>query len=593
MKKLHDKYGMSIPLHKVKVMDRFWGQVIDTSRKGTILACIVNCEKTERMNNFKRAAGKMPGGFQGNYYDDSDVYKVLEGIAYSLMNEPDAYLEKKADEWIEIISDAQQEDGYLVCYFILETNQEKWYSDMERHEDYCLGHMIEAAVAYRHATGKTKLLETAVAFADHFAAHVGDGIGDWVPGHQEIELALVKLYQETEKEEYLRLSQWLIEERGRGHGVGSGIWGKPEWGPAYAQDDVPAYRMADIKGHAVRAVFLYSAMCDISGLLDENRYLPALLRLWDSAVYRNMYITGGIGSSKENEGFTGDYDLPNETAYCETCAAIGMVFWNHRMNGLFLDSKYADVIERELYNGALSGVSLDGRKFFYVNPLYSDGTHHRTEWYDCSCCPTQLTRFIPSVGQYIYMVHADELYLNQYIASEMETKIGEHVIRMKLESEFPYKGGCKLRVLEAGQGGFVLNLRIPWWCKEYKVRVNGVEWSDSYIEKGYLKLLHPWKEGDVIELEFQMTIHIQRSHPKVMHNEGKVALMRGPLVYCMEEVDNKAFDQRVDVEGMKEEERGDLPAGVVVLRDRQDRILIPYYAWDNREKGRMSVWLTC
>ena len=588
----------NVSFEKVQLSEGFWKEKLKIHKQAVIPTCIANCEtNTERINNFKRAAGKMEGEFQGIYYDDSDVYKALEGIAYSLAVQPDPELEQKADEWIDAIAAAQQEDGYLVCYFIMGVNGEPRWTDMERHEDYCLGHMIEGAIAYKHATGKDKFLQVAIRFADHFADVVGEGKKHWVTGHEELELALVKLYHETGNEKYLHLANWLLEERGHGYGVGNGIWGKSDWGPKYAQDDKPVSEMTDIAGHAVRAMYLYCGLCDVAKETGNNSYLNSLNRLWDSTVLRNMYITGGIGSSRDNEGFTADYDLPNDTAYCETCAAVGMALWNNRMNLLHGEGKYADVVEKELYNGALSGVSLDGKKFFYVNPLFSDGTHHRQEWYGTACCPTQLSRFLPSVGGYLYAYDNTGIWVNQYISSTAKLHVDTADVEITQNGNFPWEGKVELSLGLSQEAFFELNLRLPGWCKEYRLSLNGREYLAPYEEKGYLKLYREWSDGDRVVLELSMPVEIVRAHPKVKNDEGMVAVTRGPLVYCAEEIDNQeTFDTAVFTPDttFTPKWEGDLLNGVMTVTAHTkagELKLIPYYAWDNREASRMKVWI--
>ena len=587
-----------ISFEQVTLKDSFWTKWLSVHKKAVLPVCIANCEeKSGRISNYRKAAGTLPGEFEGRYRDDSDVYKSLEGIAYSLAVQPDSELERKADEWIDAIASAQQEDGYLVCYFIMGVNGDQRWSDMNKHEDYCLGHMIEAAIAYRHATGKDKFLKTAIRFADHFLSLFGEGKRHWVTGHQELELALMKLYEETGEEKYLKEAHWLLEERGHGYGRGEGIWGKAEWGSRYTQDDKPVREMTDIAGHAVRAMYLYCGMCDVGKYLKDGAYLQALNRLWESTVLRNMYITGGIGSSKDNEGFTADYDLPNDTAYCETCAAVGMIFWNHRMNLLYGDGKYADIVERELYNGALAGVSLDGKKFFYVNPLASDGTHHRQEWYGTACCPTQLSRFLPSVGGYIYQTDSAGLWVSQYISSRTEAIIGQPKVVLSQQSGFPWNGTVKLRFEMECKTSFLLSLRLPDWCKDFELFLNGKPYPAPYREKGYLKLMREWDNGDELLLDFKMPVKLVRAHPKVKNDQGMVAVRRGPVIYCAEQLDNTAvfdsvvFDRETVFTQQWEENFLNGVMTVVAHTKSGEYRMIPYYAWDNREASPMKVWV--
>lgn len=452
-----------IDFSHVKINDNFWSPRLSKHVSATLPVCIDQIEnQTGRIRNFENAA-KGEGEHSGIFFDDSDVYKALEGMAYSLINNPDPELEKKADEWIDKFAAAQQPDGYINTFYTL-TGLDKRWTNMDKHEMYCAGHMIEAGVAYYQATGKRKLLDVCIRMTDHMMSQFGPGKRHWVPGHEEIELALVKLYQTTQEQKYLDFAYWLLEERGHGHGT-MGDEGK--WNPVYYQDIVPVRQLTDISGHAVRCMYLYCGMADVAALKNDTGYIAAMDRLWDDVVHRNMYITGGIGSSRDNEGFTEDYDLPNLDAYCETCASVGMVLWNQRMNQLTGDSKYIDILERSLYNGALAGISLGGDRFFYVNPLESKGDHHRQEWYGCACCPSQLSRFLPSIGNYIYASSDDALWVNLYIGNTGQIRIGETDILLTQETDYPWDGSVKLTISTSQPLEKEIRLRIPNWCKTY------------------------------------------------------------------------------------------------------------------------------
>lgn len=469
-----------IDFSHVKINDNFWSPRLSKHVSATLPVCIDQIEnQTGRIRNFENAA-KGEGEHSGIFFDDSDVYKALEGMAYSLINNPDPELEKKADEWIDKFAAAQQPDGYINTFYTL-TGLDKRWTNMDKHEMYCAGHMIEAGVAYYQATGKRKLLDVCIRMTDHMMSQFGPGKRHWVPGHEEIELALVKLYQTTQEQKYLDFAYWLLEERGHGHGT-MGDEGK--WDPVYYQDIVPVRRLTDISGHAVRCMYLYCGMADVAALKNDTGYIAAIDRLWDDVVHRNMYITGGIGSSRDNEGFTEDYDLPNLDAYCETCASVGMVLWNQRMNQLTGDSKYIDILERSLYNGALAGISLGGDRFFYVNPLESKGDHHRQEWYGCACCPSQLSRFLPSIGNYIYASSDDALWVNLYIGNTGQIRIGETDILLTQETDYPWDGSVKLTISTSQPLEKEIRLRIPNWCKTYDLSINGKRINVSE-EKGY------------------------------------------------------------------------------------------------------------
>lgn len=580
-----------IDFSHVKINDNFWSPRLSKHVSATLPVCIDQIEnQTGRIRNFENAA-KGEGEHSGIFFDDSDVYKALEGMAYSLINNPDPELEKKADEWIDKFAAAQQPDGYINTFYTL-TGLDKRWTNMDKHEMYCAGHMIEAGVAYYQATGKRKLLDVCIRMTDHMMSQFGPGKRHWVPGHEEIELALVKLYQTTQEQKYLDFAYWLLEERGHGHGT-MGDEGK--WDPVYYQDIVPVRRLTDISGHAVRCMYLYCGMADVAALKNDTGYIAAIDRLWDDVVHRNMYITGGIGSSRDNEGFTEDYDLPNLDAYCETCASVGMVLWKQRMNQLTGDSKYIDVLERSLYNGALAGISLGGDRFFYVNPLESKGDHHRQEWYGCACCPSQLSRFLPSIGNYIYASSDDALWVNLYIGNTGQIRIGETDILLTQETDYPWDGSVKLTISTSQPLEKEIRLRIPNWCKTYDLSINGKRINVSE-EKGYA-VIKDWKSQDVIALDMDMPVEIVAADPHVKENFGKRVIQRGPLVYCMEEIDNPEYFDQIQLSPSTTFQTAfvsDILNGIKTIKTNgraQSATFIPYYAWDNRKAGKMRVWI--
>ena len=580
-----------IDFSHVKINDNFWSPRLSKHVSATLPVCIDQIEnQTGRIRNFENAA-KGEGEHSGIFFDDSDVYKALEGMAYSLINNPDPELEKKADEWIDKFAAAQQPDGYINTFYTL-TGLDKRWTNMDKHEMYCAGHMIEAGVAYYQATGKRKLLDVCIRMTDHMMSQFGPGKRHWVPGHEEIELALVKLYQTTQEQKYLDFAYWLLEERGHGHGT-KGDEGK--WDPVYYQDIVPVRRLTDISGHAVRCMYLYCGMADVAALKNDTGYIAAIDRLWDDVVHRNMYITGGIGSSRDNEGFTEDYDLPNLDAYCETCASVGMVLWNQRMNQLTGDSKYIDILERSLYNGALAGISLGGDRFFYVNPLESKGDHHRQEWYGCACCPSQLSRFLPSIGNYIYASSDDALWVNLYIGNTGQIRIGETDILLTQETDYPWDGSVKLTISTSQPLEKEIRLRIPNWCKTYDLSINGKRINVSE-KKGYA-VIKDWKSQDVIALDMDMPVEIVAADPHVKENFGKRAIQRGPLVYCMEEIDNPEYFDQIQLSPSTTFQTAfvsDILNGIKTIKTNgraQSATFIPYYAWDNRKAGKMRVWI--
>lgn len=592
--------GRLFPLQEVSFTrthideDGFWGKRLMVNRSVTIPMAIDQCVRTGRVENFAKAGHRADGPFEGTFFNDSDVYKVLEGVAYALMDRRDSELESRADAIIDQIAAAQEPNGYLMTYFTLAAPEKKW-TDMSYHEMYCGGHLTEAATAYYLATGKSTLLTVARRLADHYLTTFGPGRRHWVPGHEEIELALFKLADVTKEARYAEFAKWLLDERGHGHGVGV-IWDKPGWGAPYCQDDLPAGDLREARGHAVRAMYLYAAMTDAALQTGDATYSRALDQLWDNVVHRKMYITGGIGSSRHNEGFTEDYDLPNATAYCETCAAVGMVFWNHRMGLLHGDSRYADIVEQALYNGVLAGVSLDGSHFFYDNPLASDGKHHRQQWFGTSCCPTQIARFIPSIGNYVYATSADGIWVNQYMASASNIPWDGQTVGIDQQTCYPWDGEIAFRVNPETPSTFSLRLRIPGWSSQHTVRVNG-QASSGVMEAGYAVIRRTWVPEDRVTLTLAMPIERVSGDARVAANRGRVALRRGPLVYCLEAVDNPdVADWRIDSDMPWVSERrshllGDVTVIRGVLTNGQSVVAVPYYAWDNREPGAMAVWI--
>ena len=582
-----------VDFSNVKITDNFWTPRLKSHVTSTLPVCIDQIEnKTGRIRNFENAV-QGEGEHSGIFYDDSDVYKALEGMAYSLINNPDPELERKADEWIDKIAAAQKPDGYINTFYTL-TGLDKRWTNMDKHEMYCAGHMMEAAVAYYKATGKRKLLDVSIRMADHMMGEFGPGKRHWVPGHPEIELALVKLYEVTGGKKYLDFAYWLLEERGHGYGS-KGTEG--EWNKLYYQDLVPVRNLEEITGHAVRAMYLFCGMADVAALKGDEEYIQALNRLWDDVVLRKMYITGGIGSSRQNEGFTEPYDLPNYEAYCETCASVGMVFWNSRMHQLTGDSKYIDVVERSMYNGALAGISLSGDRFFYVNPLASHGNHHRREWYGTACCPSQISRFLPSIGSYIYGLSKNAVWFNLYIGNTTKINTEKEKFILHQETNYPWDGKVKLTVDSLRKPTKKeFRLRIPDWCGKYSIAVNGNAIENVPVEKGYAVIDRKWATGDEITLTMDMPVETVEADPRVKENIGKRAVQRGPLVYCMEEIDNPSFNELTlssDTQFNPMFTPSFLNGVTTVKSVTNDKTitLVPYYAWDNRDAGQMKVWI--
>jgi DUF1680 family protein len=607
----------------VTITDAFWKPRLQTVAVKTLEACVIQTEiKTPRIRNFEKVIRNLGEKHEGIYYDDSDVYKALEAIAYSLKNFPDKELENRADRWIDIIAKAQLPDGYLFTWYQLGDLSKRW-TDIEKHEDYCAGHLIEAAVAYYNTTGKDKLLKTAIRFANHIDSTFRLGNKPWFSGHQEIELALVKLYGVTKNDRYLKLADWYLQQRGKGYYPYGSNWITPD----YWQDVKPVQDQNEITGHAVRAMYQYTGAADVAAVTGNKQYGNAMKAVWEDVVYRNLYITGGIGSSGRNEGFSNDYDLPNLQAYCETCASVGMVFWNQRMNRLTGDAKFIDVLERSLYNGALAGLSLSGDRFFYGNPLASFGTHSRREWFGTACCPANIARLTASVGDYIYATSATGLWINLFIGNEASVTIGKQLIPVSMQTNYPWDGTVQIKIDPKQKTKFDLHIRIPGWSKGQPVpgdlyrfkkyagqtpvlKLNGKElkWEEA---NGYITLTRTWQKGDVVELMLAMPVNEIVAHPQVKQNEDRIALQRGPLLYCVEGADNngRAWDFIVgsDTE-YKSVFKNDLLGGVVAVQFTATGVTgggegaevkkitrqvtaIPYFAWNNRGSNEMQVWL--
>ncbi|WOO35301.1 glycoside hydrolase family 127 protein [Anaerocolumna sp. AGMB13020] len=605
---------------------------------------IPEAEKSHAINNFRIAAGEAEGEFEGLVFQDSDLAKWLEAVGYSLASKPDSQLEAWADEVIELIEKAQQKDGYLNTFFTLKRPGERWTNLLECHELYCAGHMMEAAVAYYEATGKRKLLEVMCRFADHIDSVFGteEGKLHGYDGHEEVELALVKLYKVTGNEKYLNLSRYFIDERGQEPSFFIEEWEKrgrvPFWNVyedrkpelSYYQAHIPVREQTEAVGHAVRAVYLYAGMADIAALTKDEELKQSCRRLWDNIVTRQMYITGGIGSTHSGEAFTFNFDLPNDTVYQETCASIGLFFFAHRMLLMEKDSSFADVMEKALYNSIISGMGFDGKSFFYVNPMEvwpeasakNPERRHvmpvRQKWYGCACCPPNLARLIVSLKQYIYTYNNEALYTHLYIPSKTEVLTGEDVFTLEQSTAYPWNGDIRIITEFKKARNYTLAFRIPGWCRQVKITVNGENYPlEGNVAGGYVSVTRRWKEQEEIRISFEMPVELIQSHPEVRANAGKVALQRGPLVYCLEEADNGenlsalSIDTESEFEIKKEPDlmKGALSVtgkGVRIPDDKWENSLyqpykkqekdvvikaIPYFLWGNRKSGEMLVWM--
>lgn len=620
-----------VPFTDVVIADRFWAPRRETNRLASIPVNLENLEKAKNLENLRLAGKRATQGFEGPVFMDSDVHKALEAASYSLATNPDPELDRKLDEIIAILAAAQHADGYLNSYYTVKEPGKRWVNLRDNHELYCAGHMFEAAVAHHQATGKTNFLAVARRFADHIDSVFGPPpkrMG--YPGHPEIELALVKLARVTGERRYFELAKFFVENRGRQFFAEEHQTPKDRYDGTYWQDDVPICDHRNIKGHAVRAAYLMSGVTDIAAgfgpgasasPLGDTNLLRMLRRVWRNTVERNQYLTGGIGPSAHNEGFTEDYDLPNQSAYQETCATIALAQWAHRLALLYADAQYAEVLERALYNGVLAGVSQDGTRFFYVNPLESRGTHHRSPWFGCACCPPNVARTLASLGGYAYGRSSDgAVYVNLYLQGQARLRKADGTAAvLGVTTDYPWDGRVRLRWESAPASGVSeFCLRIPAWCRGATAQVNGqsVPVTEAALRRGYLVLAREWKAGDEVLLDLPMPVERIAANPGVKADRGAVALQRGPLVYCLEQVDQRdsvtALYLPSDVP-LAAAFVPDLLGGVTVIRGtaqvaaetswnrrlyqavpaaRPTAITaVPYYAWDNRKAGPMRVWL--
>ncbi|MCC7229518.1 MAG: glycoside hydrolase family 127 protein [Fimbriimonadaceae bacterium] len=593
---------------EVKIADKFWAPRQETNRKVSIPHVIDELYETPRMENLIRAGKREKGGFKGLIFDDSDVYKVLESAAYALAEKPDPKLEKRVDEMIAILAKAQMADGYLNSWYQLMAPDKRFTNLADNHELYCAGHLFEAAVAHFKATGKKSLLNVATKYADLLVRTFGNGPGQRMGygGHPESELALFKLADATGNKAYFNLAKFFIDNRGSRFFADEKHIPKDKFDGVYWLDDVPVREHREIKGHAVRAAYLFSGIADLANATDDPALVKALDRVWKNTVYKRVFVTGGIGPSASNEGFTTDYDLPTFSAYQESCASLAMVFWNHRMGLLHGDGKYWDEVERSLYNSALAGINLKGDKFFYVNPLGSYGGHHRQSWFSCACCPPNITRTLASLGGYAYAKSDDALYVNLFIAGEVETQIGKEKAKVQVETNYPWDG--KL-VLRPSPGTYQIHVRIPNWVRP------AMALHEDPNAPGYATFVGPWKQGSRVEVNFGMPVKRVLANPGAKEIAGRAVIQRGPLIYALEQVDNKdkVLDMVLPLDAVLTPKfEGSLLGGVTVLNgkailapevDWRNQLYaqapsqevpvtaIPYYTWDNREPGPMAVWL--
>ena len=610
----------------VVVKGGFWLSRFETNRQVTLKTCFDKCENA-RIPNFREAAARKWGTFKGIPFDDSDVYKVIEGAAYILASHPDKELEKYVDGVNAAISGAQERDGYLYTARTLGhrdwlTGTTRWSNCAHGHELYNVGHLYEAAVAYRNATGKSRLLETAIKSADLVDRTFGPGktqLKD-VPGHEEIEIALCKLYRSTGDARYLKLAKHFIDRRGYGVKAKNGMVFaqngsliQADVAPnAYNQNHLPVVEQREAVGHSVRAMYLYCGMADVAALTEAPGYLEALDALWENVVSKKMAINGSVGARRSGEAFGANYELPNETAYLETCAGIGHALWNWRMFLLYGDAKYMDVLERAIYNGILSGVSLAGDEFFYPNPLASKGGYKRKKWFGCSCCPVNMVRFIPQVTQFAYATSKNTAYVNLFVESDAKLNLECGTVALSQKTEYPWSGTVRIGVTPPRDGAkFSLNVRVPGWCvgrpvpsdlyehvvpgtpDDFRLKVNGRAVKFAPV-KGYAVLEREWKKGDVIEMTMNMPVRRVKAHASVKADQGRLAVEQGPIVFCAEGVDNggRAFSAYMPYDATFVSGRIDI-GGVAfpTLKSSKGVTLVPYCIWGNRQPGNeMQTW---
>lgn len=632
----------SVPVKDVKIEQGFWGERQAVNRDRTIPAITHQMEITGRLDAWK--LDWKPGQPEPHIFWDSDAGKWIEAIGFSLATHPNEAFEKKADEVIDMIEQAQQPDGYLNIYYTAVEPDKRWTNLRDRHELYDAGHLIEAAVAYYQATGKRKLLDILCRYTDHIEKQFGWGEGQrrGYPGHPELELALVKLYRETGEERYLNLSKYFVEERGQTphyfdvEALARGDDPRNYWAQTYhyCQAHEPIRDQKKATGHSVRAAYLYSGVADIVAEMGDTELLETMRAIWNDLTEHQMYVTGGLGPAHTNEGFTFEYDLPNETAYAETCASIALAFWAQRMFHIDPDSRYIDVMERALYNGVMAGVSYEGEHFFYANPLASypkvnpyerwsgitSADHYRrSEWFQCACCPPNLARIVASINSYIYSTNGQTLYVHLYNQNQAKVELGGQNVGIEQVTNYPWDGAVDLKVTVEQPTAFELALRIPDWCHSYSIRVNGSPVTPP-VTRGYARLNQTWATGDTVSLVLDMPVERVMPNPEIRQDAGNIALQRGPVVYCLEQVDNGSHLANVAIppeSKLTASIDADLFGGVGIITGEAVRIepknwtsglyrsqsqvevqrkpftfkAIPYCFWANREPGEMRVWI--
>jgi len=626
----------SVPFSDVRITGPFWTERLDTVLTRTIPSQLRRLEEHDIRGSIKLPKPVPPptipierNNFTVQIFWDSDIGKWIEAAAYALSHRRDTVIEAEVEAIIDDLAAAQAPDGYLNCWYLEREPENRWTNTRDNHELYCAGHLLEGAVAYYQATGKDRLLNILERYVDHIADVFGTRPGQkrGYPGHPEIELALMRAFHATGKQKYLDLASYFVDERGNTDGVehfytaeakARGADPAHYWAGTYeyCQAHLPVREQTKVVGHAVRAMYLYAAMADLAAEQGDAALKAACEALWADVTERRMYVTGGFGPSASNEGFTKDYDLPNDTAYAETCASCAMIFWAARMLNLDLEGEYADILETALYNNTLAGLSQDGEFYFYDNKLESDGSHYRWPWHRCPCCTMNVSRLVASVAGYFYGLADSEIAVHLYGGAETELPVAGGKVVLRETSNYPWDGKIRIELVPEGTGEFTLSLRVPAWCEDASAKLNGAELPIK-TERGYLKIRRAWHKGDIVELDLPMVPERLYAHPDVRHDFGRVALRRGPLVYCVEQVDNDMPVNRLrlppDADLSARVDR-DLLRGTVVIeasarvtlgddwgkalyaprRAREkDTVLaaVPYYLWCNRGQSAMQLWL--
>lgn len=631
--------GRDINLRQIKIRDPFWSnlqkkiiEVVIPFQERVLNDQEEGVEKSHALDNFRIAAGLKEGEFYGMVFQDSDVAKWLEGVAYSLAVKPDPALEQRADDIIAVIEKAQQPDGYLNTYFTIKEPEHRWQNLLECHELYCAGHMMEAAVAYYEVTGKDRLLKVMERMADHIAERFGPDREHGIPGHQEVEIGLMRMYRATGKEAYKCLARYFLEERGKNPAFFEEETKRRGWehfhmdpkDTKYNQSHATVYEQDEAVGHSVRAVYMYTAMADLAAEEKDEKLFAACRRLFDNVTEKKMFVTGGIGSTVEGEAFSVEYELPNDTNYAETCASIGLVFFAHNMLKTEKNGRYADVMERALYNGIISGMQLDGKRFFYVNPLevnpgvsgevygYRHVLPERPGWYACACCPPNLVRLVTSLAAYAWDEEEGAIYSHLFLGQEAALDKAD----IRVESTYPWEGSVSYYVTAKTKQTFALAIHIPAYIREYSVAVNGEKIAPApLLRDGYLFIERVWGNDDTVRIEFEMPVRRIYANACVRADAGCVALMRGPVVYCFEGVDNGEDLQALaiprdagiapficregvlkgltllTVEGIRSSTSGELYSEEPPREKAEPLRAVPYFAWGNRGITQMRVWM--